>query len=76
MTASQDEMANKKIEKLKTDHKNKLINLYNNYYAKAMDDCNAFKAFNDVSKELFSNAKDNELDNLLTNLKEGELTDE
>ena len=76
MTAKRDEIMNKQIDKLQDLHKQKLIDLYNNYYEKAIEDTNCFKAFNDCAKELFKGKEDNEIDTILDNLKDGDFSDE
>lgn len=72
MTATKEEMMNKTIEKLKADHNQKLIDLYNKYYDKAMEDSTCFKAFNDVSRELFKGSDESEIDNILNRFKDGD----
>ena len=72
MTATKNEMMSKQIEKLKADHNQKLIDLYNKYYDKAMEDSACFKAFNDVSRELFKGSDESEIDNILNRFKDGD----
>lgn len=52
-------------DKLKSEHENKLIELYDIYYKKCLEDNTYFKAFSDVSKELFKNNEESELMKIL-----------
>ena len=54
-------------DKLKAEHDQKLIDLYNAYFQMALKDPNAFKAFNDCAKELFKGGSDGELLGILRN---------
>lgn len=69
MAWSEAQKIQHKIEDIQKQHKVKLIELYNNYYKKAESDTNAFKAFQDVSKELFKSTSENELEAILNNVK-------
>lgn len=54
-------------DNLQKEHDNKLIQLYEAYFQKALTDPNAFKAFNDCAKELFKGANENDLLTILKN---------
>ena len=54
-------------DNLQKEHDNKLIQLYEAYFQKALTDPNAFKAFNDCAKELFKGGSDGELLGILRN---------
>lgn len=54
-------------EKLKLEHENKLIELYNTYYKKALEgDNQSLKPFLDCSKELFKDSEESELMQILS----------
>jgi hypothetical protein len=69
MALSAEQKLQRQIDDMQKIHKQKLIDLYNNYYDKAMTDCNAFRAFNDVSKELFKDGEESELQSILNGVK-------
>lgn len=57
-------------EKLKLEHENKLMLLYENYYEKALSgDSSAYKPFIDVSKELFKDSEESEIMSILKGVK-------
>lgn len=65
-------MPKSKKQQLKDGHEKKLMELYENYYNKALGDPNSFRAFNDVAKCLFADSEENELLKILNNAKVGE----
>lgn len=57
-------------EKLKLEHENKLIELYNTYYVKALEgDNQSLKPFLDCSKELFKDSEESEIMSILKGVK-------
>ena len=62
---SQEQKVQKQVGKMATEHQSKLVELYNLYFEKAKEDANTFKSFNDVSKELFKDAEEDELTKIL-----------
>ena len=53
---------------LKRLHQQKMINLYNTYYAKALEDTQAFKAFVDFSDKFLATEKESELLSIINGL--------
>lgn len=54
-------------DKLKLEHENKLVELYNTYYVKALEgDNQSLKPFLDCSKELFKDSEESELMQILS----------
>lgn len=62
--------------KLKEQHEQKLINLYNIYYEKAQTDVNAFKAFLDFSDRFFASNDESSLMGIIDKVHLNELNDE
>lgn len=59
-----------KKEKLKRDHEEKLVQLYNTYFEKCLSgDTASLRAFLDCSKELFADSEENELIKMIQNTK-------
>lgn len=57
-------------DKLKLEHENKLIELYNTYYKKAFEgDNQSLKPFLDCSKELFKDSEESEIMSILKGVK-------
>lgn len=62
-----------KKQQLKSQHEKKLMELYESYYKKALGgDTASFKAFIDVSKELFADKEEDSLMKLLEDAKTDE----
>ena len=59
-----------KVDKLKKEHQDKLINLYNTYYEKCLGgDTASLSAFLNCSKELFATNDESELIKIIQNTK-------
>lgn len=58
---------------LKRLHQKKLIELYEIYFEKAKNDVQAFRAFNDFSKEFFKESKQSDLSRLLSKVPESDI---
>jgi hypothetical protein len=50
------------------------MELYNLYFDKAKEDSTVFSAFNAVSKELFSDSDESEMDKILNRIKDDDIS--
>lgn len=73
MGITKEQMYQNQKKDLQKVHILKLMELYNIYYEQAKTDSSVFKAFNDVSKELFTDADDSDVSKMLAAIKDDDL---
>lgn len=73
MGITKEQMYQNQKKDLQKVHILKLMELYNIYYEQAKTDSGVFKAFNDVSRELFADADDNDINKMLLSIKDDDL---